>query len=440
MHGHHDHMDITYQQSLQDVEELEDNPISERQLVEELPEEGSLLVCSYKDDWMRAVNEDSDCRAQKKETLFEIPLVSSQTQGLEERLQKLELEVVPCLETERSSIDVCIQTEKGKKSKSKKKSKKEEDIGFLRALRRGSDCDLNELQRSFYLPGHMEERISLLEGLVHKRSTEDTTRNNLIRICAKDPDGWMRQQVKEKSRCKGESFSLLPSGVIDAEILESRVTELEGYVWPTPLPSAAPTASPTFSPTFSPTSSPTLSPTSSPTSSPSPSPSSFPSPAPVVPTPQPTHRNNLLTEVTSLGCPTGMQHLDNLGFDCDLARIKFELFVGIPQDLGFPTRSGCSKSAADAVAGGGAGGCTFCDEDDTQNTSRTLIWRTWNNNGGTCVHADLAAHAHDFQELVLDADGVDFCSLDYDVQDGGAYITEMLPTKFESYLQRIFCE
>mmetsp|Transcript_8532 Transcript_8532/g.15616 ORF Transcript_8532/g.15616 Transcript_8532/m.15616 type:complete len:702 (-) Transcript_8532:163-2268(-) len=143
---------------------------------------------------------------------------------------------------------------------------------------------------------------------------------------------------------------------------------------------------------------------------------------------------NTVASVDDLVCPQGQTFVD-LGYSCALNKQTFQLVVTSPGKLGIPKRSGCSPG--NGVAGGGKGGCSYCDEDNTQNTERTLIW--WMS--GDCpAKAPLSGtFAPKLEDLILSEDGIDLCSLDYERNDGGDYITSDLGGKFEGFLQTIFC-
>ncbi|MFK7826355.1 MAG: hypothetical protein AB8G05_19565 [Oligoflexales bacterium] len=210
---------------------------------------------------------------------------------------------------------------------------------------------------------------------------------------------------------------------------------------PSLLPSSVPSSSPSISPSLRPSSSPSSVPSSSPSDKPSQTPSHTPSASPTIPTPAPTQLQNFVADVRGFSCPQGTNVTDT-GAVCSLDLLRYNLVVASPGSLGFPTRSGCRENTGDAVAGGGRAGCSYCDDDDTQNTERTLIWLTDSRGTAPCSNgADVAGdNAYKLQEYALTQDGVDICSLDFGVDDGGTYITQTLPAYFEDWLIDNFCE
>lgn len=149
---------------------------------------------------------------------------------------------------------------------------------------------------------------------------------------------------------------------------------------------------------------------------------------------------NRIVQVAGFLCPLGSQLMSpplDFGPNCELNKITYELWLTPPSELGFPVRSGCWNNP---VGVGDLAGCSFCDDDDTQNTARTLSWFLRLGFSGCSGTVVTSTFANKLIKSTLQEDGIDLCSLDYSLGfDGPEYVTITLPKRFEAFLVSEIC-
>ena len=144
---------------------------------------------------------------------------------------------------------------------------------------------------------------------------------------------------------------------------------------------------------------------------------------------------NVLSEVSGVACPPGTSPGPFGGDTCDLTSLRVTLAVAPSVRFGFPPRANCPDSI---VAGGGGAGCTFCG-DDSSNTARELLVDLLNASAGCSEGVDLTRRIGESIEATATADGVDLCPREFDADDGGSYITLVLPSKFQNVVNDALC-